>query len=110
LEVRQSGTPAKPGGDWIGLATLIAVIGVAAISIANWTLGRGAQKSVESRLAQVDSRIEQLGKKVEAAVAAARPARQGPDPDHVYTLKTEGAPVRGASNAPVTIVEISDFQ
>jgi hypothetical protein len=37
-------------------------------------------------------------------------ARQGPDPNKVYTVKTEGSPFKGPKNAPVTIAEFSDFQ
>jgi protein-disulfide isomerase len=36
--------------------------------------------------------------------------RRGPDPDRRYTVKTEGAPLRGATSGKVTIVEFSDFQ
>lgn len=34
----------------------------------------------------------------------------GPDPEKVYTVKTESAPIEGSRSAPVQIVEISDFQ
>ena len=99
------------GRDWTRFGTFVAVVAVAAISVANWRLSIQTRDSVDTRLAQIDTRLGQLGKKVDdAAAAASKPARQGPDPSHVYTFKTEGAPVRGSANAPVTIVEVSDFQ
>ena len=51
------------------------------------------------------------------AVAAAKPQPpsqakriEAPDPDKVYTVKTDGAPLRGPSSAPITIAAFSDFQ
>ena len=48
---------------------------------------------------------------------AARPAQQpqqqrpqGPDPAKVYTVSSEGAPVKGKLGAAVTIAEFSDYQ
>ena len=38
------------------------------------------------------------------------PRPPGPDPDKVYTVKTQGAPARGPNRAPVRIAEFSDFQ
>ena len=38
------------------------------------------------------------------------PRPPGPDPDKVYTVKTQGAPVRGPGDAPIRIAEFSDFQ
>jgi protein-disulfide isomerase len=33
-----------------------------------------------------------------------------PDPNKVYAVKTDGSLARGPANAPVTIIEFSDFQ
>jgi hypothetical protein len=42
--------------------------------------------------------------------APATRAGGGPDPDRVYAIKTDGAPVAGPLAAAVTIAEFSDFQ
>jgi hypothetical protein len=68
-------------------------------------------KNMEAKLAQIENRINEVSKNVDAAVAkAAATPRRGPDPNRVYKFKTDGAPTKGPSNAPITIVEFSDFQ
>lgn len=85
----------RRGVDSRGLVALAGVVALVVISLANW---RGVQR-VDRVLGERLSRL------------TASPAFQrGPDPNGVYTIKTDGSPFRGAAGAPVTIAEFSDFQ
>ena len=109
----QENTPAAPPVErsaymtgMMAGATLAGVAVVILLSYMNWQETRQAQKSLEDRIAQLDSRLTQLS----GRVGGAAPAERGPDPAKVYTIKTEGAQFQGPRDAPVSIVEFSDFQ
>jgi protein-disulfide isomerase len=44
------------------------------------------------------------------AATTAPPAPAAPDMNKVFTIDVAGAPIKGPKNAPITIVEFSDYQ
>lgn len=108
-----TGRPASSrGGQGLAVATLVAVVGVLVISLANWREIDGIEAKLDTRLGELETRLTQVSAKVdELPKQAAQPApRRGPDPDRVYAINTAGAPSKGPANAPITIAEFSDFQ
>jgi len=51
-----------------------------------------------------------VGKNVSEASAKPAATATGPDPNKVYTVRTEGSPAKGSPTAPIVIAEFSDFQ
>jgi protein-disulfide isomerase len=57
------------------------------------------------------AKLGDMEKKLDKAPVARPPrARTGPDPSKAYDLPVGNSPVRGPQDAPVTIVEFSDYQ
>jgi hypothetical protein len=101
----------KQRADLLGLAILGGVVGLLMISFSNWREIEQIGASLDNRFRQIETRISQVSDKVDnVSVAKNQPARRGPDPNRVYSIKTDGAPYKGPANAPVTIAEFSDFQ
>ena len=92
-------------------ATVAGIAVLVFLAFMTWDQMRQLQNSVDGRLPQIENRLAQLSTKVDQ-VASRAPAggNQGLDPSRIYTVKMEGAPVRGPKSAPVTIAEFSDFQ
>jgi len=103
----ESGTP---GGGLLA-ATLAGVAILIAITGMNLYETRRQKTALDERFTLLENQVAGLGTRMDAAAKAAQPRpQQGPDPNRVYALKTQGAPVLGPQAAPITIAEISDFQ
>ena len=89
----------------IVLAAAALVLGFVA-----WTDAKQVKDDTLKRLVEMDTKVLQLQAQV-ANAAKAKPApQQGPDPNKVYTVRTDGAPARGNATAPIVIAEFSDYQ
>jgi hypothetical protein len=96
----QAPPPERRGGDSWGLAAVAGVVVLLVISLANWRDLQRLDRALGERLSPVVPRLDQGASRTE----------QGPDPDRVYAIQTEGSPFRGKADAPVTIAEFADFQ
>ena len=71
------------------------------------------KEDVEALKEQQGEILKKLAALEEGIKNAAAPARRGPPPedyDKVHQIDLDGAPVLGNPNAPITIVEYSDFE
>jgi protein-disulfide isomerase len=95
-----------------GPAWLPTVLAIASLVFAFylWTDARRVEKETAAHLRSTDAAITQLTTQVAAARQQQKPQPQGPDPNKVYSLKLDGAPVRGNPTAPIVIAEFSDYQ
>ena len=95
-----------PGLSWLPIVLAVAAL---ALGVFAWTDGKKAKDVTAKRLVDIDMRLAQLQTQV-ANAAKARPApQQGPDPNKVYTVRTDG-PTKGNKTAPIVIAEFSDYQ
>src|SRR2546426_493920 len=110
---RGSDRPAPASSLPPGALGIVTVIGVAALVLVNLKLLSDTHK-LQTTLDELGRGVGSVSTKVDnyaaKAAQAAQPPRQGPDPNKVYQVKTQGAPAEGPESAPVVIAEFSDFQ
>ena len=100
-------TGGSPGGmSWLPIVLAVGALGLGFLA---WTDVNNIKKDTTRRLVDIDTRISQLQTQV-ANAAKAKPPQQGPDPNKVYPVKTDGAPTHGSPTAPIVIAEFSDYQ
>jgi protein-disulfide isomerase len=106
-------TAGAGGGGGVNTNWLPIVLSVAALAMGfvAWTDGKQTKDANAKRLVDIDTKIGQM-QTMMANLAKAKPAQQqqGPDPNKVYTVKTEGSPTQGNPTAPIVIAEFSDYQ
>jgi hypothetical protein len=92
--------------------TIVVLAVLLGLSYFNSRSTRENANNLASRLDQIDSRLAKLSANVAqvASRSAAAPTQGGPDPNRVYPVKIDGAPMEGPITAAVTIAEFSDFQ
>ena len=110
--VGEAGAASSESGDGGGMNWLPAILAVVALGFGfmAWTDAKRFRDDLGKRLAELDSRVIQVQKDVANAAKARPPAQQGPDPNKVYTVRTEGSPAKGNPTAPIVIAEFSDYQ
>lgn len=67
---------------------------------------RDQQRQILAKLTSLEEKID----KASARAAAPAQRQTGPDPARAYNLPAGKSPVKGPEDAPITIVEFSDYQ
>lgn len=104
---------AQRGGGGGSSSNLPLLLGMGVLLIiSGWSLAevRGVRKELSEKVAQLDTKVAALSTKVDNVARNSAAPQRGPDPNKVYTIKTDGSPAKGPATAAVTIAEFSDFQ
>ncbi len=93
--------------------TLLLLLGLTTLlpGLAGCASGGDDLAEIKEQQRKILAKLDGLEKKLDQRDnRSALRARPGLDPNHPYRLPVDKSPVRGAVDAPVTIVEFSDYQ
>jgi protein-disulfide isomerase len=94
---------------WLPALLACATLGVSTpASASDLTEIKETQKKILERLDAQDKVLKEIQTKVQQMPTAV--GRPQIDPNKVYNIALADSPIRGPKNAPVTLVEFSDFQ
>ena len=100
-KTRKRESTARAAPVWlVAVVLILALLNVFVLYITN------------SRITDLEGRVASLSNSVDGKGAKAAPPSRGsaPDPEKVYSINIDGAPDKGDPSAPITIVEMSDFE
>lgn len=83
------------------------ITGIALLGLTACTVSKEDIETLKQQNQEILSRLEKIEERLQPARRAERPAE---DFDKVYDIAIADSPIRGKADAPVTIVEFSDFQ
>jgi hypothetical protein len=100
----------RPAPDRIAIAILFGLVVLITISALNLYETHRQRNEFTDRMTQVLNAVNARLTANPANPNNPPPRPPGPDPDKVYTVRTQGAAARGPNGAPIKIAEFSDFQ
>lgn len=90
--------------------TVVALAGLLALATTGCGPSRDDVQELKDTQAQILEKLSKLEEAQKAQAAARRPGRPAEDYNKVHNIEVGEAPMLGNPNAPITVVEYSDFE
>ncbi len=90
------------------LIIILAILLMVSLGINAWTLSQ--LSSVKKQLADQERKVASLVEEIKGIKQKGSKRKRRPEPEREVVVAFDDDPVKGDSNAPVTIIEFSDYQ